>query len=118
MKERISLRLCSSFVYLFFMKFIFASTIALNESIIIILFYFLIATLMTIFLEAFHYLMIDMIKYTKVIICVILLLSIGILYFQYSSYYLVILIYIDFVMINDLLKSYKMYKSLIEFQSR
>lgn len=118
MKERISLRLCSSFIYLYFTRFIFASSIAMNHSMIIIFYYFIIACLMTLFLEAFHYLMIDMIKYTKGFICLILLLSIILLCLYYSLYYLVILIYIDFVMINDLLKSYKMYKSLIAFQSK
>lgn len=118
MKERICLRFCSSFIYLFFMKFIFAYPIAMNDSLMILLFYFIIACLMTLFLEAFHYLMVDLIKYTKGFICLILLFSIILLYLYYSSYYLIILIYIDFVMINDLLKSYKMYKSLIAFQSK
>ena len=118
MKERISIRLCSSFIYVYFARYIFAWELQNSSSLVPILFYFVTALCITLFLEAFHYLIIDLIKYSKLIIGVILLLSGLILYCNFSYYYLVVLLYIDIIMIKELIQAYQMYKSLIVFQTK
>ena len=65
MKERISIRLCSSFIYVYFARYIFAWELQNSSSLVPILFYFVTALCITLFLEAFHYLIIDLIKYSK-----------------------------------------------------
>lgn len=117
MRERILVRLCSSFVWIYFARYIYAWDLIYYDSLVPMIFYIGTALCITLFLEAFHYLMIDYIKYSRTTIVIILLLSGMILYTNYTHYYLSILVYIDFVMIKELIQSYEMYKSLRQFQT-
>lgn len=114
--ERIFIQLCSSFIYMFIMRMLYVSDLTYNYSPQMFLFYLSLSFVLTLFLEAFKYLMVDIIKYTKVIITFILVISVFILYYHFSHFYFTIILYLDFMMIKDLLVSYEMHKSLESFK--
>lgn len=117
MRERITIRLCSSFLWIYFSRILYLSDLFYQQDFPVMLFYFLTSILITLFLEAFHYLIVDIIKYSYLIISVIVIFSILILYINFSYYYFVVIIYVDMVMIKELIQSYRMYKSLQRFKA-
>lgn len=80
------------------------------------LFCLVISIILTLLLEAIHYLTIDIIKYTQIFIILLIVLSIAIVYVTSSEYYGVILGYLDFMIIRDLLKTYQMNHLLEKFK--
>lgn len=115
MKERICVHFCISFIYMWFARIIYLDKVFYLESIEQIVFCLINAIFLTILFEALHYLMIDFIKYTKIIILLFIVLSILIVYLTASQYYLMIIIYINIIFIHNLMKSYQMNHLLDEF---
>lgn len=116
MKERLTVRFCMSYIYIWIMRIFFLTNFVFRKSVEMMIFCLILSLALTLFLEAFHYIMLDFIKYTKFVIGLIIVLSAVIVYLQYSPYNLTILIYIDIIMISDLLKAYQMHQSLSQFK--
>ena len=115
MKESLSIRLSISFIYMWFLRMFYLNHLFYSETTKSIIVCFISAICLTLFLEAFHFLIIDFIQYTKIIVFMIILLSIVFIYFTHSLYIFVITIYIAINMIYDLIKCYQMNHLLIQF---
>lgn len=66
MLERIGINLSLSFIYILLFRYLITPTVIVNTDFQVIILYFLLALLISIFLEAWHYLIIDLIEYPKV----------------------------------------------------
>lgn len=69
--ERIGINLSLSFIYILLFRHLITPTVIVNTDFQVIILYFLLALLISIFLEAWHYLIIDLIEYPKVTLTVI-----------------------------------------------
>lgn len=84
----------------------------------VIILYFLLALLISIFLEAWHYLIIDLIEYPKVTLTVIAIGMIVCLFIKTNLYMLFCLGYVVIMMLTDFYRTYKIQQALILFKNK
>ena len=113
MLERIGINLSLSFIYILLFRHLITPTVIVNTDFQVIILYFLLALLISIFLEAWHYLIIDLIEYPKVTLTVIVCLFI-----KTNLYMLFCLGYVVIMMLTDFYRTYKMQQALILFKNK
>lgn len=116
MIEKLLLRIVKCFIYIFSMRMVYIKDLAFHYTFDMFLFYLSIAIVLSFIVEAFHYLIIDYIKYTSIIIVVILGVFIYVLCNHFSPFYFTVLLYLTVTMIYHLIVSYQMYKDLEMFK--
>ena len=108
--ERIGINLSLSFIYILLFRHLITPTV--------IILYFLLALLISIFLEAWHYLIIDLIEYPKVTLTVIAIGMIVCLFIKTNLYMLFCLGYVVIMMLTDFYRTYKIQQALILFKNK
>ena len=116
MIERLMLRILKSFIYVFSMRLVYLGDLAYHYSFDMFLYYISLAIILSLIIEMFNYLISDYVKYTPIIISVIIGLSIYIYAYHITHFYFTMLLYLDFVIIKNLAVSYEMYKNLNKFK--
>ena len=118
MLERIGINLSLSFIYILLFRHLITPTVIVNTNFQVIILYFLLALLISIFLEAWHYLIIDLIEYPKVTLTVIAIGMIVCLFIKTNLYMLFCLGYVVIMMLTDFYRTYKMQKALMLFKNK
>lgn len=116
MLERIGINLSLSFIYILLFRHLITPTVIVNTDFQVIILYFLLALLISIFLEAWHYLIIDLIEYPKVTLTVIAIGMIVCLFIKTNLYMLFCLGYVVIMMLTDFYRTYKIQQALILFK--
>lgn len=118
MLERIGINLSLSFIYILLFRHLITPTVIVNTDFQVIILYFLLALLISIFLEAWHYLIIDLIEYPKVTLTVIAIGMIVCLFIKTNLYMLFCLGYVVIMMLTDFYRTYKIQQALILVKKR
>lgn len=116
MIEKLVSRIVKCFIYIFSMRLIYINDLAFHYTFDMFLYYLSIATILSLIVESFEYLISDYIKYTSLIITIILSVFIYMMYFHFSPFYLTVMLYLAITMIYHLIISYQMYKDLEMFK--
>lgn len=118
MLERIGINLSLSFIYILLFRHLITPTVIVNTDFQVIILYFLLALLISIFLEAWHYLIIDLIEYPKVTLTVIAIGMIVCLFIKTNLYMLFCLGYVVIMMLTDFYRTYKIQQALIFIEKK
>ena len=116
--ERLGINLSLSFIYILLFRHLITPTVIVNTDFQVIILYFLLALLISIFLEAWHYLIIDLIEYPKVTLTVIAIGMIVCLFIKTNLYMLFCLGYVVIMMLTDFYRTYKIHQALILFKNK
>lgn len=118
MLERIGIHLSFNFIYILYIRHLISPTIVANSDYILVILCFCLAMFFTLVLEAWHYLLIDLIKHLKLSILSIVLVIIGCLWIRFNLYMILCLGYLGIMMLFDLYRTYQMQKALILYKKR
>lgn len=116
MIEKLLLRIVKCFIYIFSMRWIYVNDLALHYTFDMFLYYLSIAIILSLIVESFDYLISDYIKYTSLIITIILSVFIYMMCYHFSPFYFTVMLYLAVTMIYHLIVSYQMYKDLEMFK--
>lgn len=118
MLERMGINFSLSLIYILLFRYLISPIAINNHNYHLILLYLALAFFFTLLLEAWHYLLADLVKHPKVTIIVMMLITGLCLIIKPSLYMVLSLGYVDILMLVDLYKTYKMQKALLVFQKK
>lgn len=118
MLERIGIHLSVNFIYILYIRHLISPAIVANSDYVLVILCFCLAVFFTLLLEAWHYLLIDLIKRVKLAVLTIILVIIGCLWIRFNLYMILCLGYLGIMMLVDLSRAYQMQKALMIYKKR